>query len=608
MFLPQVRDRHHHVAARRQLAQPAQPQAGPAPRPGREHRRHGRAGRHDHVQERPGGVPAAAGGHRVPGRRLRADRPGAEHATWPRSSPTAPTAPCSSSTPCSGWARRWRRSSSPSSSVSASGGGCPILSTVLLVLLLLAAARLPLRGGTAGAAGRCSARPPASRARFWLFAAFAVLYGICETMNGNWSQPDMTSAARRVDDPGRARADRVLGHGHRRPAAVRGHRALAAGADRLPPAARSLLVATFALTAALPDGRAVARRRRLRARRARLLRAAAPDDQPRPGRADHHVGGRGGRGHRLLPGRLRHRRLRRRTARRPGREPVDLYGWTAAAAAAMALLSFVDRHDRPRSQPSPRTVKADCHRCMTACHLPVTSTRSPRRRARADQPGRRDPAHLHRRRRGCDRRLPERRALHGRSRAGARAVAQPPHRRSRTSYGGRDCQAPLNEPSRHDAIHGLVRWLDWSLVAHDPTRSRCRAPSARSPGTSGSSTSRSPMRSTPTGLTVTLHRRSMSTPSPRRSASGSIPTSPSAPPRRRPRPDRSRRRLPRPRTARPRPADAAGRRHARTSPRPQDRIDGAGHGVRRSGARRGRARRRPAGRPGRRSVRRAVGR
>ena len=29
--------------------------------------------------------------------------------------------------------------------------------------------------------------------RFWVFAAFAVLYGICETLNGNWSQLDMTS-------------------------------------------------------------------------------------------------------------------------------------------------------------------------------------------------------------------------------------------------------------------------------------------------------------------------------------------------------------------------------------------------------------------------------
>ena len=39
----------------------------------------------------------------------------------------------------------------------------------------------------------------------------------------------------------------------------------------------------------------------------------------------------------------------------------------------------------------------------------------------------------------------------------------------RYRYGDRDCQAPLNEVSRHTAIHGLVRWLDWSLVAHDPT-------------------------------------------------------------------------------------------------------------------------------------------
>ena len=37
----------------------------------------------------------------------------------------------------------------------------------------------------------------------------------------------------------------------------------------------------------------------------------------------------------------------------------------------------------------------------------------------------------------------------------------------RYRYRDRECQAPLNEPSRHDAIHGLVRWLDWSLVARD---------------------------------------------------------------------------------------------------------------------------------------------
>jgi aldose 1-epimerase len=39
----------------------------------------------------------------------------------------------------------------------------------------------------------------------------------------------------------------------------------------------------------------------------------------------------------------------------------------------------------------------------------------------------------------------------------------------RYQYGGHEVEAPLNEPSRHCAIHGLVRWLDWSLVAHDPT-------------------------------------------------------------------------------------------------------------------------------------------
>jgi aldose 1-epimerase len=36
-------------------------------------------------------------------------------------------------------------------------------------------------------------------------------------------------------------------------------------------------------------------------------------------------------------------------------------------------------------------------------------------------------------------------------------------------YGGRDCQAPINELGRNTAIHGLVRWLDWSPVAHEPT-------------------------------------------------------------------------------------------------------------------------------------------
>jgi len=35
----------------------------------------------------------------------------------------------------------------------------------------------------------------------------------------------------------------------------------------------------------------------------------------------------------------------------------------------------------------------------------------------------------------------------------------------RYTFDGRSCQAPLSEPSRGNAIHGLVRWLDWSEVS-----------------------------------------------------------------------------------------------------------------------------------------------
>lgn len=36
----------------------------------------------------------------------------------------------------------------------------------------------------------------------------------------------------------------------------------------------------------------------------------------------------------------------------------------------------------------------------------------------------------------------------------------------RYRYAGRDLQCPLTEPARGDAIHGLVRWSDWTLVDH----------------------------------------------------------------------------------------------------------------------------------------------
>jgi Major Facilitator Superfamily len=69
--------------------------------------------------------------------------------------------------------------------------GLPVLSSVLLLGLIAVSTGLPLRAEAPGAAParRTATIPPL----FWVFAAFATLYGFCETMNGNWSQLDMTT-------------------------------------------------------------------------------------------------------------------------------------------------------------------------------------------------------------------------------------------------------------------------------------------------------------------------------------------------------------------------------------------------------------------------------
>ncbi len=40
----------------------------------------------------------------------------------------------------------------------------------------------------------------------------------------------------------------------------------------------------------------------------------------------------------------------------------------------------------------------------------------------------------------------------------------------RYDFGGRTHQLPLTEPESHNAIHGLVRWVPWRLVEHEPHR------------------------------------------------------------------------------------------------------------------------------------------
>ena len=70
--------------------------------------------------------------------------------------------------------------------------GLPVLAACLLAGLIAVSLRLPLDPG----AHRRALPAAAGRgipAGFWVFAAFAVLYGFCETMNGNWSQLDVTS-------------------------------------------------------------------------------------------------------------------------------------------------------------------------------------------------------------------------------------------------------------------------------------------------------------------------------------------------------------------------------------------------------------------------------
>ena len=64
--------------------------------------------------------------------------------------------------------------------------GLPVLAVVLLLVLLLFSLSLPLQVGTAKTAQSQKGKT-ALPARFWIFAAFVLLYGICETMNGNWA-------------------------------------------------------------------------------------------------------------------------------------------------------------------------------------------------------------------------------------------------------------------------------------------------------------------------------------------------------------------------------------------------------------------------------------
>lgn len=70
--------------------------------------------------------------------------------------------------------------------------GLPVLVGGLILWLLFFCRNQPL---AEGAPARTAPRPAGRAkipARFWIFAALALLYGVCETMNGNWASLYMT--------------------------------------------------------------------------------------------------------------------------------------------------------------------------------------------------------------------------------------------------------------------------------------------------------------------------------------------------------------------------------------------------------------------------------
>jgi fucose permease len=71
--------------------------------------------------------------------------------------------------------------------------GLPVTSAALLAALLIVSVRLPLRvASNPRPDGRPRSGTSRVPARFWFYAAFSILYGICETVNGNWSQLELT--------------------------------------------------------------------------------------------------------------------------------------------------------------------------------------------------------------------------------------------------------------------------------------------------------------------------------------------------------------------------------------------------------------------------------
>ena len=203
MFLPQAVTAVGLRAGPGRAEPAARREAGVPGRAGRQPGRHDPAHRQPVRDGQPAGrVPgAAAGGDRVPGRGLRAHRAVDQHVH--RRVPPGRGGPLGARTQLA--ARAGHRAGpgvrGDLRRPGVLGGRCRCWPrrAVIAPAPPACSLRLPLRAaGTRTAAGPDpSAAPARTRtpipAAFWLFAGFAVLYGFCETMNGNWSQLDLTS-------------------------------------------------------------------------------------------------------------------------------------------------------------------------------------------------------------------------------------------------------------------------------------------------------------------------------------------------------------------------------------------------------------------------------
>jgi fucose permease len=63
----------------------------------------------------------------------------------------------------------------------------PLVVVGLVLVLSLFSVRLPLKDAASAHSERTEKTKQSFPPRFWVFAGFSLLYGICETMNGNWA-------------------------------------------------------------------------------------------------------------------------------------------------------------------------------------------------------------------------------------------------------------------------------------------------------------------------------------------------------------------------------------------------------------------------------------